>query len=84
MARVTKKTTYRQGAQPWRGKPGPTPRKRRTRCRRCGILLIPYDPKDWEQETWENGTQDGIHCTHCARQLELIPQEPEEWDEWPR
>ena len=84
MARITKKTVYRQGAQPWLGKPGATPRKRRKHCRRCGILLVPYDPEDWEQDTWENGTLDGIHCTRCARQLGLIPREPEEWDEWPR
>jgi hypothetical protein len=85
MAMVMNKATYRQGSQPWLGKPTPqkaAPRKKRKHCRRCGIVLVAYDPRDWEQDTWENGTQDGIHCTRCARQLDLIPREPEERTGW--
>lgn len=42
----------------------------RPRCLHCGILLEPYDPSDAEQRSWQNGTRDGLHCTHCESIIE--------------
>lgn len=39
------------------------------RCIECGILLEPYDPNDAEQQSWQNGTKDGVHCTACAERI---------------
>ena len=37
----------------------------RPRCLCCDILLEPYDPTNSEQQSWQNGTRDGLHCTGC-------------------
>ena len=34
-------------------------------CETCGIVLEPYDPANIEQQSWQNGTRDGLHCTKC-------------------
>ena len=34
-------------------------------CESCGIILEPYDPANIEQQSWQNGTRDGEHCTRC-------------------
>jgi len=40
-------------------------RRKQPQCAICGILLVPYDPDDREQASWQNGTRDGVHCEYC-------------------
>lgn len=40
-------------------------RRKQPHCAICGILLVPYDPDDREQASWQNGTRDGVHCEYC-------------------
>jgi uncharacterized protein with PIN domain len=42
----------------------------RPRCLQCEILLEPYDPTNVEQQRWQNGTRDGLHCTGCESRVE--------------
>ena len=34
-------------------------------CETCGIILEPDDPTSIEQQSWQNGTRDGVHCIKC-------------------
>ena len=39
-------------------------------CAVCGILLEPYDASNIEQQSWQNGTRDGLHCTGCESRVD--------------
>ena len=44
-------------------------RRREAHCAICSILLVPYDPDDREQASWQNGTRDGKHCEWCRKRF---------------
>ena len=45
-------------------------RRREAHCAVCGIVLVPYDANDPEQASWQNGTQDGVHCEYCREHVD--------------
>ena len=45
-------------------------RCKQPRCAICSILLVPYDPDDREQASWQNGTRDGVQCEYCREHVD--------------